>query len=107
MDRRHYFIENPVSTIKTYWREPDHRFDPCDYAGYPGGESDLYTKKTCLWTGGGFVMPPTRRLEPTQGSRMHLLPPSADRADMRSATPAGFSRAVFEANYRRVLEIAA
>lgn len=102
-----YFIENPVSTIKTYWREPDHRFDPCDYAGYPGGESDLYTKKTCLWTGGGFVMPPMRRLEPTQGSRMHLLPPSADRADMRSATPAGFARAVFETHFPHRLEKAA
>jgi hypothetical protein len=101
-----YLIENPVSTISTYWREPDHRFDPCDFAGYEGGESDLYTKKTCLWTGGGFVMPAKRRQEPTQGSRMHMLPPSADRADMRSATPAVFARAVFEANFRQ-LEAAA
>ena len=69
-----YLIENPVSTISTYWRKPDYTFDPCDYAGYPGGENDLYTKKTCLWTGGGFIMPPPKRLEPVQGSRMHRLP---------------------------------
>jgi len=48
-----YGIENPVSTISSYWRKPDYSFDPCDYAGYPGGEGDTYTKKTCLWTGGG------------------------------------------------------
>ncbi len=47
-----YGIENPVSTISSYWRKPDYSFDPCDYAGYPGGETDTYTKKTCLWTGG-------------------------------------------------------
>lgn len=73
-------------------------FDPCDYAGYPGGKNDTYTKKTCLWTGGGFIMPPPKLLEPVQGSRMHRLPPSPERANLRSATPMGFARAVFEAN---------
>lgn len=86
-----YLIENPVSTVSTYWRKPDHSFDPCDYG-------DPYTKKTCLWTGGGFVMPPKSRVEPLEGSKMHMLPPSADRARLRSQTPAGFARAVFEAN---------
>lgn len=88
-----YLIENPVSTVSSYWRKPDHTFDPCDYG-------DPYTKKTCLWTGGGFVMPPKRRVEPTLGSKMHLLPPSDDRARLRSATPPGFAQAVFEANQR-------
>ena len=102
-----YLIENPVSTISSYWRKPDYSFDPCDYAGYEGGESDLYTKKTCLWAGGGFVMPKARRLEPVQGSKMHLLPPSDERANLRSATPMGFARAVFEANSReRIAEAA-
>lgn len=86
-----WMVENPVSTFSTYWRKPDYIFDPCDYG-------DPYTKKTCLWTGGGFVMPPKNRVEPTQGSKMHLLPPSADRANIRSATPMGFARAVFESN---------
>jgi len=101
-----YGIENPVSTVASYWRKPDYTFNPCDYAGYPGGENDRYTKKTCLWTGGGFVMPEPRRLDPVDGSRMHLLPPSDERANLRSATPAGFARAVFEANCKRILEAA-
>lgn len=45
-----YMIENPVGTLSTYWRKPDHSFDPCDYGGWEPG--DNYTKKTCLWTGG-------------------------------------------------------
>jgi len=102
-----YGIENPVSTISSYWRKPDHAFDPCDYAGYLGGENDTYTKKTCIWAGGGFVMPVPRRLDPIDGSRMHLMPPSSERANLRSATPPGFARAVFEANHRRIEEKAA
>jgi hypothetical protein len=89
--RAPYLIENPVSTVSSYWRRPDHSFDPCDYG-------DPYTKKTCLWTGGGFRMPVKQRVEPTEGSKMHLMAPSPDRADRRSETPMGFARAVFEAN---------
>lgn len=92
-----YLIENPVSTISTYWRKPDYTFDPCDFAGYEGGEADTYTKHTCLWVGGGFHMPQKRRRDPLN-SRMHLLPPSDERADLRAATPPGFARAVFDAN---------
>lgn len=33
-----YMIENPVSTVSSYWRKPDYSFDPCDYG-------DPYTKK--------------------------------------------------------------
>ena len=93
-----YMIENPVSTVSTYWRGPDHTFDPCDYGGYLDPPDDAYTKKTCLWTGNGFVMPKPKRLRPKEGSRMHRLPPSADRADARSATPRGFAEAVFQSN---------
>jgi len=65
-------------------------FNPCDYG-------DPYTKKTYLW--GNFNMPPkVKRVEPTKGSKMHLLPPSLDRAMLRSITPPGFARAFFEAN---------
>jgi hypothetical protein len=34
---------------------------------------------------------------------MHLLPPSADRAQLRSVTPSGFARAIFAANAPQVL----
>ena len=50
-----YMIENPVSTISTYWRKPDHIFHPWQFSGL--NADDCYTKKTCLWTGNGFVMP--------------------------------------------------
>ncbi len=50
-----YLIENPISTLATYWRKPDHSFDPCDFAGYlEDTEKDAYTKRTCLWTGGAL-----------------------------------------------------
>jgi hypothetical protein len=96
-----WMLENPVGTLATYWREPDYMFDPCDYG-------DPYTKKTCLWTGGGFVMPEkvqagdmfaeATAVEPTMGSMIHMMPPSEDRGDLRSITPMGFARAVFNAN---------
>jgi hypothetical protein len=94
-----YLIENPVSTISTYWRKPDHTFHPWHYTGFE--LTDHYTKKTLLWTGGGFVMPEpfiAPGLDSKPDNRIHAAPPSDDRADFRSATPAGFARAVFEAN---------
>jgi hypothetical protein len=96
-----WMLENPVSTISTYWRKPDHLFDPCDFAGL-SDDSEAYTKRTCLWVGGGFTMPRRSPVEPTLGSKMHYLPPSDERADLRSITPMGFARAVFLANSRIV-----
>jgi hypothetical protein len=94
-----WMLENPVGQLSTYWRKPDFTFDPCDYAGL-SDESEAYTKKTCLWTGNGFVMPEHDALEPVLGSKMHLAPDSKGRADRRSVTPLGFARAVFQANRR-------
>ena len=93
-----YLIENPVSTISTYWRKPDHLFNPADYTMFE--PSDNYTKKTCLWVGGGFKMPEPAR-QPGLGGpddRIHKCPPGPDRHNIRSATPMGFARAVFEHN---------
>jgi len=92
-----YMIENPASTLSTYWRKPDHTFDPCDFGGYPGGRNNNYTKRTCLWTGNGFRFPTRRPIPATDGSRMHRLSPGPDRANLRAATPMGFARAVYEA----------
>jgi hypothetical protein len=91
-------IENPVSTVSSYWRKPDFTFDPCDYGGYLIPPGDAYTKKTCLWTGNGFVMPKPKAVKAIEGSRMHRLPPSKNRAAPRSVTPKAFAQAVFEAN---------
>lgn len=94
-----YIIENPVSTISTYWRKPDHTFHPWYWAGIEDG--DNYTKTTCIWVGGGFVMP--QRVESLFGEkpddRIHRAPPGPERANFRSATPMGFANAVFRANY--------
>jgi len=73
-------------------------FDPCDYGGYLMPPGDAYTKRTCLWTGGGFVLPAKRGIAPVEGSRMHRLPPGPERANRRSETPLGFARTVFAAN---------
>lgn len=93
-----FLIENPVGALSTHWRKPDYTFHPCDYGGYLNPPGDAYTKRTCLWTGGNFVMPACKGVEPVEGSKMHKLPPSKDRANLRSATPMGFAQAVFEAN---------
>ena len=88
-----YLIENPVSTVSTYWRKPDHTFQPWQYG-------DRYFKKTCLWTGGGFVMPEPLFTEPPEGTEATIwkMPPSEDRAQKRSLTPMGFAQAVYQAN---------
>lgn len=95
-----YMIENPVSTISTYWRKPDYQFDPCQFTLFD--PADNYTKKTCLWVGNGFTMPP-RAVDhslPAPDDRIHKAPPSAERGNLRSVTPRGFARAVFEANFQ-------
>lgn len=93
-----YLIENPVSNIASHWRKADHTFSPHHFTGY--NVNDNYTKKTCLWTGGGFVMP-ERFEEEGLGKpddRIHKCPPGPERHNIRSATPLGFAEAVFRAN---------
>jgi len=97
-----YMIENPVGVLSSipHIGKPDHYFHPWEYAGWE--PSDHYTKKTCLWTGNGFVMPPKHPAlnlaDVSPDNRIHFASPSEDRADIRSATPMGFARAVFAAN---------
>lgn len=93
-----WVLENPVSTLSTYWRKPDYSFNPCDYGGYLDPPGDTYNKKTCLWTGNGFKIPEKKPVFPIDGSKIHRMPPSADRGDLRSETPLGFAWAVFHAN---------
>jgi hypothetical protein len=88
-----YIIEHPTSTISTYWRKPDHQFDPCDYG-------DPWTKKTHLWTGNGFIMPPKQRIHANLGSKTHKMGSfhSYMKSNLRSETPMGFANAVFNSN---------
>ena len=113
-----YFVENPVSVLATKWRKPDYSFHPYEYGGYiPYTEAehprwpeyiapqDAYKKKTCLWTGGGFVMPTKVSVDPEKyhgngysTAMMKLGGKSQRTKDIRSATPRGFAKAVYEAN---------
>jgi phage N-6-adenine-methyltransferase len=93
-----WLIENPTSILSSHWREPDFVFHPHEFGGYLGGQNDGYTKRTCLWTGGGFRFPEKRPIPVTRPNFIHHMSPSPDRGDLRSITPPGFSRAVFEAN---------
>lgn len=103
-----YMVENPSGALSRHMGDHDHTFHPCDFAGYLDDPApEAYTKLTCLWTGNGFVLPEKRRVEPVLGSKMHLLPPTDNRADLRSATPRGFAKAVFLANHRAIAQVAA
>ncbi len=104
-----YMLENPVGVLSSipHIGKPDYYFHPCDFTGFE--LDDNYTKKTAIWAGNGFVMPAPCRAEGLgkPDDRIHKAPPGADRAMIRSKTPAGFSRAVFDANYQLKLEKAA
>ena len=113
-----YFLENPVSVLSTQWRKPNHRFHPSDFGGYiPEDQAehprwpqyiaprDAYQKKTCLWSGGGFVMPEKRPVDPEayhgngySTAMMKLGGKSQRTKDIRSETPRGFAAAVYQAN---------
>lgn len=94
------FIENPIGTLSSYWRKPDHIFHPWQFAHIDPAAN--YTKATCLWGFNGFQMPagllqPDPTL-PEPDDRIHKAAPGDDRADFRSATPPGFPQAVYDAN---------
>jgi len=84
-----WMIENPVGRLYKWLGDPVLRYQPCEYG-------DPYTKKTCLW--GEFNLPKKNVVEPTDGSKMHLLAPSKDRSELRSICSPGFAKAFFEAN---------
>jgi hypothetical protein len=121
-----FFVENPVSVLATKWRKPDHSFHPYEYGGYIHDDQaehprwpeyiapkDAYKKKTCLWTGNGFVMPWTDPVDPEvyhgngySTAMMKLGGKSQRTKDIRSATPRGFATAVYEFNSQTVEEMA-
>jgi hypothetical protein len=106
-------LENPISVASTLWRKPDFKFHPYEYGGYlPVGDKhplypeyikaqDAYPKKTCIWSGNGFVMPDKKEVDVLPGySDQHkkLGGRSLKTKNIRSATPRGFAKAVFLAN---------
>lgn len=110
-----YMIENPISVLSTMWRKPDFTFHPCAFGGYlPEDDKhpnfpdiiparDAYTKKTCLWTGNGFVMPDMKSVLPTGNANpgWQKLGGKSKRTKLiRSLTPRGFALAVCLANQK-------
>ncbi len=107
-------FENPVSVISTMYRKPDFYFHPYEYGGWIKEEDsihpcypdhiaprDAYPKKTCIWSGNGFIQPTTKPIEPEAGySRQHKMlgGKSLKTKNIRSATPRGFAMAVYESN---------
>ena len=92
------FLENPVSTMATYWRKPDYSFHPHYFTGY--NVDDNYTKLTNLWATADFIMPGEFKADGLgePDDRIHKCPPGPERHNIRSATPAGFAQAVFDCN---------
>lgn len=104
-----FFVENPVSVVSSYFRKPDYTFHPWEYGGYlqeddvnplstliPG--RDAYPKKTCLWTGNGFIMPEKKPVKEPNGyspQYAKLGGKSLKTKNLRSATPRGFSVACY------------
>lgn len=106
-------LENPVSVLSTLWRKPDFSFHPWEYGGYLPADDyhpvypeyikprDAYPKKTCIWSGNGFIQPLKKPVAVAVGySDQHkkLGGKSLKTKNIRSATPRGFAIAVFDAN---------
>lgn len=76
-------LENPVSVISSFWRPSDFLINPYEYGAYlPEDDEhplypkyikprDAYTKKTCLWVGGGFKLPEKKPVGPDGTTLVH------------------------------------
>jgi hypothetical protein len=91
-------LENPVSIISTRIRPPDQIVQPWWFG-------DPYEKTTCLWLRGLPLLTQTNPVKPeprhvTKSGRSlptwYNLPPSPERAKIRSTTFPGFARAMAE-----------
>lgn len=90
----HIAIENPIGVISTRIRKPDQIIHPWQF-GHPE------QKSTCLWLKGipklmetNNVKEEMMRLPKNKRERLHYLPPSKDRALIRSKTFQGIADAM-------------
>lgn len=81
-------LENPVCIMSSRWRKPDQVLQPWMFGH---GE----TKATCLWLKNLPTLRPTCIVEGRE-QRLHNLPPSPDRAKLRSKTFEGIASAMAE-----------
>lgn len=79
-------IENPIGIMSTQWRRPDQIIQPWMFGH---GE----TKATCLWLKGLNKLQPTDVVSGRE-QRVWRMPPSKDRAKLRSKTFTGIARAM-------------
>jgi hypothetical protein len=79
-------MEQPVSILSSLWRKPDQIIQPWQFGH---GE----TKATCLWLRGLPKLEPTNIVD-GRDARIHKMPPSPDRARLRSETYAGVAEAM-------------
>ena len=93
-DCEHIAVENPVSIMSTQYRKPDQIIQPWMF-GHPE------KKSTCLWLKGLPLLIPTndvseymKTLPKNQQNRLYHLPPSPDRAKLRSKTFPGIAQAM-------------
>lgn len=85
---RRVAIENPVGIMSTVYRKPDQIIQPWQFGH---GE----TKATCLWLKG---LPRLYATDVVSGrsNRIHMLPQSANRSNLRSKTYNGIALAMAE-----------
>ena len=81
-------IENPIGIMSRIYRKPDQIIHPWQFGH---GE----TKATCLWLKGLPLLKPTNIVEGRE-QRIWKMPPSADRARLRSKTYDGIASAMAE-----------
>jgi len=79
-------IENPISIMSTRWRKPDQIIQPWMFGH---GE----TKATCLWLKNLPLLKPTNVVDGRE-QRIWKMPPSANRARLRSLTYQGIADAM-------------
>jgi site-specific DNA-cytosine methylase len=87
-------IENPVGIMSSMWRKPDQIVQPWMF-GHPE------SKATCLWLKNLPKLQPTDNvkelfdtLPKNKQQRLHYLPPSKERAVLRSKTFIGIAKAL-------------
>lgn len=79
-------IENPIGIMSSLYRKPDQIIHPWQFGH---GE----TKATCLWLCGLPLLTPTDVVEGRE-QRIWKMPPSEDRAKLRSKTYPGIAAAM-------------
>lgn len=79
-------VENPIGIMSSKYRKPDQIIQPWQFGH---GE----TKATCLWLKNLPKLEPTKIVEGRE-QRIWKLPPTADRAKLRSKTYSGIAEAM-------------